>query len=122
MGSRPLSHLIYCRASTPLAESLALQEKRLQAFAKRRGLRIGGVFTDSVSARTHRPGFLAMLKRIDAGGVAGVLAVDASRLARNTHDTAELMSRLQVGILQSVYTLRNAKRFSLESFLSHISL
>ena len=72
------------------------QRAAIESFAKRAGLMLVGEFTDAAVSGADpiesRPGFAALLDRIECNGIRTVIVEDASRFAR------ELMTQ-ELGIL-----------------------
>src|SRR4051812_28748163 len=70
----------------PDKDSEKRQREAIQAFARRSGIQIVAEFFDpavsGADAIEVRPGFMALLDRIEANGVRIVLVEDASRFAR----------------------------------------
>lgn len=96
--------VIYCRVSTKKqareGNGLSSQETRCREYAKHRGHKVVGVFTDDVSGKlAQRPGFDEMLAFIrNARSNAGLVVIidDISRMARdvrNHFDLKELIFR-----------------------------
>jgi DNA invertase Pin-like site-specific DNA recombinase len=96
--------VIYCRVSTKKqareGNGLSSQETRCREYAKHRGHKVVGVFTDDVSGKlAQRPGFDEMLAFIrNARSNSGLVVIidDISRMARdvrNHFDLKELIFR-----------------------------
>ena len=98
----------YCRVSTrEQSDSLPVQQKKCQEFARSQTLQVTRVFVDSQSGRTDdRPELQAMLEfcRSNRKTLKHVVISDLSRLARNVVDQGQIIAQLtQWGIrLRSV--------------------
>lgn len=96
--ARPLA-LAYVRVSTDrqVAEgaSLAAQRAALTAEAERRGWDVEVVADEGLSGKTldRRPGLVAALDRLDAGGADVLLADRLDRVARSVIDFAGIVDR-----------------------------
>src|SRR3954471_20233207 len=91
-GSKAVAAVAYLRTSSAGnvgadKDSDKRQREAITAFAKRAGYEIGAEFYDAaVSGADHidqRPGFTAMLKRIEGNGVRTILVETAHRFARD---------------------------------------
>ena len=80
--------------------SIEDQIVELRAFAKQEGLNVVDTFIEKQSAKIPgRPIFGEMLKRIEKGEAAGILAWHADRLARNSVDGGRIIYLLDTGKL-----------------------
>jgi DNA invertase Pin-like site-specific DNA recombinase len=91
------------------AVSLKTQEQDARAFAKRKGWKVGEVYTDAGrsawSDTRERPAFDKMLADLDAGKIAGVLAWKQDRLGRRVAEVAALLDRCrQLGAVVATIT------------------
>jgi site-specific DNA recombinase len=78
------------------------QEARCRERVKRAGARIGRVFTDpALSAwnpRVHRPGWDALMARLESGASDGVVVFDLPRFARRPSDGERLIAAAERGL------------------------
>ena len=93
---------LYARKSTDVEDkqilSIEAQVTELRAFAKQENLSIVEVFIEKQSAKIPgRPIFNAMLKRIENGEAAGILAWHPDRLARNSVDGGKIIYLIDCG-------------------------
>jgi site-specific DNA recombinase len=93
---------IYARKSTDVEDkqvrSIEDQITELRAFAKQEGLNVIDTFIEKQSAKIPgRPIFGEMLKRIEKGEAAGILAWHPDRLARNSVDGGRIIYLLDCG-------------------------
>ena len=93
---------IYARKSTDVEDkqvrSIEDQIAELRAFAKQEGLNIVDTFIEKQSAKIPgRPIFGEMLKKIERGEAAGILAWHPDRLARNSVDGGRIIYLLDCG-------------------------
>jgi site-specific DNA recombinase len=92
---------IYTRVSTRHQAkdgwSLDIQREKLTAYADEQGWTYAIYEDAGISGETleGRPGMVALLEAVDAGGVAGVLVVDESRLSRDDVSGALIRDRLR---------------------------
>src|SRR4051794_36869889 len=91
-GSKAVAAVAYLRTSSAAnvgadKDSDRRQREAIAAFAKRAGFDVVGEFYDAaVSGADHleaRPGFAALLDRIEGNGVRTVIVEDATRFARD---------------------------------------
>jgi site-specific DNA recombinase len=90
--------VIYCRVSTKKqakeGNGLSSQETRCREYAKHRGHRVVGVFTDDVSGKlAQRPGFdqmLAFIRKARSNAGLVVIIDDISRMARDVRNHFDL--------------------------------
>lgn len=102
-------HVIYARKSTESEDKQVLsidsQIQELQLVARKRGLNVAEVLTESKSAKAPgRPIFGTLMKRVHRGEIAGVLCWKMDRLARNHFDTGQVLQALADGKLPMVIT------------------
>ena len=129
--SLPMRTVIYARKSTERddrqTQSLEDQVRALQSLAKREGLVVAKVITESKSAKTPgtRPEFNRLIKEINAGRVSGVLVWSVNRLSRNPVDGGAVAYALQTGKISFIRTVKriyrpedNALLFSIENGLA----
>ena len=90
LAENVIKALAYLRTSSAQnvgGDSDARQREAVQRFARRHGYELAGEFYDAAVSGADpietRPGFAAMLERIEADGVRVVLVEDASRFARS---------------------------------------
>ena len=87
MEQHALSYLRTSSAANVDGDSSTRQREAIQRYASASGLEIVGEFYDAAVSGADpvesRPGFAAMLDRIDGNGVRLVLVEDASRFARS---------------------------------------
>jgi len=93
---------LYARKSTDVEDkqvrSIEDQITELRAFAKQEGLDIINTFIEKQSAKIPgRPIFGEMLKRIEKGEAAGILAWHPDRLARNSVDGGRIIYLIDCG-------------------------
>ncbi len=93
---------IYARKSTDVEDkqvrSIEDQITELRAFAKQESLQVVDTFIEKQSAKIPgRPIFGEMLKRIEKGEAAGILAWHPDRLARNSVDGGRIIYLLDCG-------------------------
>ncbi|MDP6528034.1 MAG: recombinase family protein [Candidatus Pacebacteria bacterium] len=93
---------IYARKSTDVEDkqvrSIEDQITELRAFAKQEDLEVIDTFIEKQSAKIPgRPIFGEMLKRIERGEAAGILAWHPDRLARNSVDGGRIIYLLDCG-------------------------
>lgn len=103
------AHVIYARKSTESEDKQVLsidsQIQELQLVARKRGLNVAEVLTESKSAKAPgRPIFGTLMKRVHRGEIAGVLCWKMDRLARNHFDTGQVLQALADGKLPMVIT------------------
>lgn len=91
----------YIRVSTDMqadkGTSLDNQIARIQEFAKVKGLILENIFQDAgfSGKNTNRPGFQAMLNRINQGGIGVLIVWHSTRFARNLRDFINHMADLE---------------------------
>jgi DNA invertase Pin-like site-specific DNA recombinase len=87
MEQHALSYLRTSSAANVDGDSSARQREAIQRYAAANGLEIVGEFYDAAVSGADpvesRPGFAAMLARIDGNGVRLIIVEDASRFARS---------------------------------------
>ncbi|MBI2453106.1 recombinase family protein [Candidatus Peregrinibacteria bacterium] len=93
---------LYARKSTDVEDkqvlSIEAQITELRAYAKQEKLSIAKVFIEKQSAKIPgRPIFNEMLKRIENGEAAGILAWHPDRLARNSVDGGKIIYLIDCG-------------------------
>lgn len=109
ISHQPIIYLIYARKSTESEDrqvaSIDSQVTELTALAKREGIVIADVLSESQSAKAPgRPVFNELLQRIHSGKANGILCWKLDRLARNPVDGGNISWMLQQGILQRIQT------------------
>ncbi|WP_436637131.1 recombinase family protein [Microbaculum sp. FT89] len=108
MKTEPIKAIAYLRTSSAAnvggdKDSDVRQREAIEAFARRAGYELVAEFYDAAVSGADpietRPGFMALLDRIEANGVRTVLVEDASRFARDLI-TQELgiLSLIQRGV------------------------
>jgi len=102
MSMNTTKFFIYARKSTDVEDkqvrSIEDQITELRAFAKQEGLNVIDTFIEKQSAKIPgRPIFGEMLKRIEKGEAAGILAWHPDRLARNSVDGGRIIYLLDCG-------------------------
>ncbi len=102
MSMNDTKFFIYARKSTDVEDkqvrSIEDQIAELRAFAKQEDLNIVYTFIEKQSAKIPgRPIFGEMLKRIEKGEAAGILAWHPDRLARNSVDGGRIIYLLDCG-------------------------
>lgn len=95
-------YFAYIRISSERqAEGVSLKEQRaaIEDFAKRNGLRIAEWFEEhQTAAKSGRPVFTSMLKRLRRGGACGLLMHKIDRSARNLRDWADVSDLIDDGV------------------------
>lgn len=104
-----MSYIIYCRKSSESEErqilSIESQIKELKNLANRLKLNVSEVLTESKSAKNPgRPVFNAMMKKIYAKQVKGLIVWKLDRLARNPIDGSSLVWALDQGNISEIVT------------------
>lgn len=99
-GSRPLVAFSYERFSTERqdCESIETQRQVNKDYIERQGWIYGGSFSDDAvtgMVRLNRPGYAALLERVDSGAVDVVVATETSRLSRDPEETQRLWKKLE---------------------------
>ena len=80
--------VLYCRVDRPATEFskevLETQKRQLEAYARKKGMEIVGVYTDDgfPGINLERPGLQAMMRDVNDGKAGAVLVVNRSRLFR----------------------------------------
>lgn len=75
--------------------ALETQEKRLIEFAEKNGYMVAGVSKDTGSGLTmERPGWKEVEQAVTTQGIGAVLAINSSRIARNTKELLACAERL----------------------------
>ncbi len=75
---------IYCRVANPDAFALAVQQKRMEAYAEKHGLDVIGVTAEHASGLDNsRKGLREVFQAVDTGGVDLLLIANLSRLGRD---------------------------------------
>jgi len=93
------SYVIYARKSTESDDQQVLsidsQVHEMKSLAKRHGLAVSEVLTESRSAKEPgRPVFGALMRRVRRGEVNGIFCWKIDRLARNHYDTGLVLQAL----------------------------
>ena len=104
MGTSPAPIDIYARVSRAGDErqrSIKGQIADCQVSLKERGLPAGEVFIDSGRSawnpQVKRPGWEALMRRMETGESAGVIVFDLERFARNFLDGERLIAAAELG-------------------------
>ena len=102
-------YIIYCRKSSESEEkqilSIESQINELKELASRLKLDVSEILTESQSAKyPGRPLFNALMKKIYAGQVKGVITWKLDRLARNPIDGSSLVWAVDQGNLSEIVT------------------
>lgn len=89
-------YVIYSRKSTESEDrqvlSIDSQIRELETLAQRTGLKVGEVLKEAMSAKAPgRPVFEALMKRVEAGEIGGILCWKLDRLARNPVDGGRII-------------------------------
>jgi site-specific DNA recombinase len=105
----PIKYLIYARKSTESEDrqvaSIDSQIKELKTIAKREGLQVVDILSESQSAKAPgRPVFGDLLARIHRKQANGILCWKLDRLARNPVDGGNISWMLQQGVIQHIQT------------------
>jgi len=101
---------IYARKSTESEDkqiqSIDDQINYMQEIAKREGLNVIEVISESKSAKlkNNREGFSKLLSLIDTGKIQGILCWKMDRLSRNPVESAHIQEALQLRKLECIYT------------------
>ncbi len=100
---------IYARKSTESEDrqilSIESQVRELNEFAKREGILVSTVFTESKSAKAPgRPVFNDLCSRVQKGEFDGVICWKLDRLARNPVDGGALIWSIEEQKLKAIYT------------------
>jgi len=105
---RHMRYFLYCRKSTESEDRQVLsidsqKSEALRAFGNMPGIEIMRTFEESFSAKAPgRPIFNDMLKRVEKGEAAGIIAWHPDRLARNSLDGGRLIHLLDQGKLKDL--------------------
>ncbi len=104
-----IRYFIYVRKSQEAedrqAKSIEDQIIEIKLVAKRKGLKIVEIFSESKSAKEPgRPIYSEMMKRIKKGEADGILCWKLNRLARNPVDGGEISWALQSNIIKHICT------------------
>lgn len=112
-----MKYFLYCRKSTEDEKrqvlSIASQREAVdRAFLAKDEIEIVDIFEESKSAKKPgRPIFAAMLARVEAGEVDGIISWAPDRLARNSIDGGRIVYLLDTGALRDLkfvtYTFEN---------------
>lgn len=102
MSTNNTKYFIYARKPTDVEDkqvrSIEDQIAELRAYAKQEDLNVIDTFIEKQSAKIPgRPIFGEMLKRIEKGEAAGILAWHPDRLARNSVDGGNIIYLLDYG-------------------------
>src|SRR5687768_8912889 len=84
---------IYCRVSTA-KQNIDRQVSELQEYAKRNGMEVILVVTETVSGsknKIHRPGLEEIYALAKSGVISEVLTLELSRLGRNPMDVRQII-------------------------------
>ena len=97
-----IKYFLYARKSTDVEDkqvlSIESQINELREFAKRECLEIVEEFSEAKTAKEPgRPIFSYMLKQIESGLAAGILAWHPDRLARNSVDGGKIIYLIDTG-------------------------
>ena len=110
MNTEPIPYFIYARKSTESdgrqVLSISAQLEEAQKTQERENLNIGGIYSDSKSAKipNNRPEYTQMIKMIKRGKAAGLIVWKIDRLSRNHLESGELIHLLQTGVIKSIWT------------------
>jgi len=113
---RPLRYFAYCRKSSEAedrqVQSIESQRAELARLFEAQGLQVVDIFEEAQSAKQPgRPVFTEMMRRLEAGEAAGIVAWAPDRLARNSIDGGRLIYLLDTGVLRDLkfatYTFEN---------------
>ncbi len=112
-----MKYFVYCRKSSEekdrQAQSIESQKRELKTrYENHDALTIVDWLEEEQSAMVPgRPGFNAMLKRIERGEADGIIAWAVDRLARNAVDAGQIINLLDIGKLRDLkfpsYTFEN---------------
>jgi DNA invertase Pin-like site-specific DNA recombinase len=107
-------HVIYARKSSESEDrqilSVDSQIRQMKDLARRHGLEVAEVLTETRSAKAPgRPVFDALMRRIHKGDIATILAWKLDRLSRNHLDSGKLMYVLAEGFLEKIITVDGVK-------------
>ncbi len=111
-----VSYCLYARKSSEAEErqarSIESQLQEMMAMAKREGLEIVAVKTESHSAKEAggRPVFNEIIEGIKTGEYNGLIAWDISRIGRNGGDIGKIVDLMDGGYLADIRT--HGQRFS----------
>lgn len=111
MNNRPIKYFLYARKSSESedrqVQSIDDQTSLLKELAKRQGLKIVKIYTESKSAKmpNARPLFTEMVKSIEKGEADGILCWAMNRLFRNPVDQGTIGWMLQSGKIKSIQTI-----------------
>lgn len=103
------NYFLYARKSSESEDrqvaSIESQINELKKIAKREGLKIIEILSESQSAKAPgRPVFNKMIERINKGEVQGVICWKLDRLARNSIDGGSVSWMLQQGVIKHIQT------------------
>lgn len=128
MNKEKINYFIYLRKSTEGDSRQVLsidgQLEDLRKIISREGLAVIDTISEKRSAAIpfNRPGYSGMIDRIKKGEASGIIVWHIDRLARNHLEAGELQYLLQIGVIQSVWTVNreyksqdNALLYSLEA-------
>lgn len=110
VDKKNISYVIYARKSTEDAskqvQSIDDQIRVMKARAKRDGLKVKRVFSESISGGLagKRPEFNKMVDYIESGKAEGVLAWKLDRLSRNPQDSGYLHQMMNDGKIKWILT------------------
>ena len=104
---------IYARKSTESEDrqilSIDSQVSELRSYARRAGLSVVDVYTESMSAKAPgRPVFTELLSLLKPGRIDGILCWKLDRLARNPVDGGALIWAMEESRLRSIHTPQNS--------------
>lgn len=104
-----IKYFLYARKSSESEDrqvaSIESQLDELTKLAKREGLEIVDVLTESQSAKAPgRSVFNKMIERINSGGTQGIICWKLDRLARNPVDGGQINWMLQQGVIKHIQT------------------
>ncbi len=106
---------IYARKSSESEDrqvlSIDSQVRELQDFARKDGLAVCAVYTESKSAKAPgRPVFTQLIRKVQKGDLDGIICWKLDRLARNPVDGGALIWAMEEGHLNIIHTPQ--RRFS----------
>ncbi len=109
-----LAYAIYARKSSESIDrqilSIESQVREVRELARRNNVPVGEVLIETKSAKDPgRPVFGSLMRRVNKGEFAGILAWKMDRLARNHFDTGVVLQALAERKIQSIITSDGVK-------------